>query len=92
MAWIRRRPAPGALCHSDRGSHYAGHEFQRKLTAYGMRRAMSRKGNCWNTQSKTCLERRSDLTRAGIGCAALVLSCRSSSPAPRALPGPAYVT
>jgi len=33
MAWFRRRPMPGALCHSDRGSHsqYASHEFQRKL-------------------------------------------------------------
>ncbi|MBR8258337.1 IS3 family transposase, partial [Burkholderia ambifaria] len=48
MAWFRRRPAPGALCHSDRGSQYASHEFQRKLAAYGMRCSMSRKGNCWD--------------------------------------------
>lgn len=48
MAWFRRRPAPGALFHSDRGSQYAGHEFQRKLVAYGMRSSMSRKGNCWD--------------------------------------------
>ncbi|WP_175853759.1 IS3 family transposase [Burkholderia anthina] len=46
MAWFRRRPAPGALCHSDRGSQYASHEFQRRLAAYGMRCSMSRKGNC----------------------------------------------
>lgn len=48
MAWFRRRPAPGALFHSDRGSQYASHEFQRKLAAYGMRGSMSRKGNCWD--------------------------------------------
>lgn len=48
MAWFRRRPAPGMLCHSDRGSQYASHEFQRKLAAYGMRCSMSRKGNCWD--------------------------------------------
>ncbi|WP_321873401.1 IS3 family transposase [Burkholderia ubonensis] len=48
MAWFRRRPVPGALCHSDRGSQYASHEFQRKLAAYGMRCSMSRKGNCWD--------------------------------------------
>jgi len=48
MAWFRRRPAPGALFHSDRGSQYASHEFQRRLTAYGMRSSMSRKGNCWD--------------------------------------------
>ena len=48
MAWFRRRPAPGALFHSDRGSQYASHEFQCKLAAYGMRGSMSRKGNCWD--------------------------------------------
>jgi len=50
MAWFRRRPAPGALHHSDRGSQYASHDFQRKLAAYGMCCSMSRKGNCWDTQ------------------------------------------
>ena len=48
MAWFRRRPSPGALHHSDRGSQYASHEFQRKLASYGMRCSMSRKGNCWD--------------------------------------------
>lgn len=42
--------APGALHHSDRGSQYASHEFQRKLCSYGMRCLMSRKGNCWERQ------------------------------------------
>lgn len=48
MAWFRRRPAPGMLFHSDRGSQYASHEFQSRLAAYGMRSSMSRKGNCWD--------------------------------------------
>jgi len=54
--------------------------------------SMSRKGNCWDTQSKIASERRTDLTRAGIGRAALALTCRSGSGVPRALPGPASVT
>jgi putative transposase len=48
MAWFRRRPAPGLIHHSDRGSQYASHAFQRKLAAYGMTCSMSRKGNCWD--------------------------------------------
>ena len=48
MAWFRRRPAPGLLHHSDRGSQYAGHAFQDKLREYGMTCSMSRKGNCWD--------------------------------------------
>jgi putative transposase len=47
MAWFRRKPAPGALYHSDRGSQYASHAFQAKLAEYGMTCSMSRKGNCW---------------------------------------------
>jgi len=92
MAWFRRTPEPGAMHHSDRGSQYASHDFQRKLAELGMQCSMSRKGNCWDTQSKICLERRTDLTRAGIGRAALALTCRSGSGVPRALPGPAFVT
>ena len=48
MAWFRRKPAPGVLHHSDRGSQYASHAFQEKLTEYGMTCSMSRKGNCWD--------------------------------------------
>lgn len=48
MAWFRRKPAPGLVLHSDRGSQYASHAFQRKLAEYGMTCSMSRKGNCWD--------------------------------------------
>lgn len=48
MAWFRKRPAPGLIHHSDRGSQYAGHAFQAKLKEYGMQCSMSRKGNCWD--------------------------------------------
>ena len=48
MAWFRRKPAPGLIHHSDRGSQYASHAFQSKLTEYGMLCSMSRKGNCWD--------------------------------------------
>ena len=48
MAWFRRRPAPGVIHHSDRGSQYASHAFQARLKEYGMTCSMSRKGNCWD--------------------------------------------
>jgi putative transposase len=48
MAWFRRKPAPGLIHHSDRGSQYASHAFQARLAEYGMIASMSRKGNCWD--------------------------------------------
>jgi putative transposase len=36
MAWFRRRPTPGLIHHSDRGSQYASLAFQAKLGTYGM--------------------------------------------------------
>ena len=48
MAWFRRRPAPGLIFHSDRGSQYASGTFQDKLDEFGMLCSMSRKGNCWD--------------------------------------------
>ena len=48
MAWFRRRPAPGLVFHSDRGSQYASHDFQKQLAAFGMTGSMSRKGDCWD--------------------------------------------
>jgi putative transposase len=48
MARFRRKPAPGLIHHSDRGSQYASHAFQRRLAGYGMVCSMSRKGDCWD--------------------------------------------
>jgi putative transposase len=33
---LRRKPSPGLMVHSDRGSQYCGHEFQSALRDYGM--------------------------------------------------------
>ena len=46
-AW-RKRPEPGLLCHSDRGSQYASHDYQAVLARHGMICSMRRKGNCWD--------------------------------------------
>ena len=48
MAWFRRKPGPGLIHHSDRGSQYASAAFQAKLAEYRMVCSMSRKGNCWD--------------------------------------------
>jgi transposase InsO family protein len=43
-----RRPAPGLIFHSDRGSQYASKEFRDVLEEFGVRQSMSRKGDCWD--------------------------------------------
>lgn len=48
MALTRRRPDPGVLHHSDRGSQYAAGDYQDLLTAHAMACSMSRVGNCWD--------------------------------------------
>lgn len=48
MACWRRRPTPGLIFHSDRGSQYCSAEFQKTLGDWGMRSSMSRKGDCWD--------------------------------------------
>jgi len=48
MAFWRRKPAPGLLHHSDRGSQYASAEYRQHLAVMKMRQSMSRKGNCWD--------------------------------------------
>jgi transposase InsO family protein len=67
MARFRRRPVAGLIFHSDRGSQYCSHEFQDALKGWGIRSSMSRKGNCWDTQSNISMSAASGLTRAGIG-------------------------
>lgn len=48
MAVQRRRPPPGLLHHSDRGTQYASWDYQRALRKYGMVCSMSRKGNSYD--------------------------------------------
>jgi transposase InsO family protein len=48
MAYWRRKPLAGLLHHSDRGSQYACHDYQKRLHQHGMVASMSRKGNCWD--------------------------------------------
>ena len=48
MAYWRRKPEKGLIHHSDRGSQYAGNEYQKLLEQYGMVCSMSRKGDCWD--------------------------------------------
>ena len=44
----RRRPPPGLIHHSDRGSPYASDEYTKCLRGLGIRRSMSRTGDCWD--------------------------------------------
>jgi putative transposase len=48
MALNQRRPPPGLIIHSDRGSQYAGHDYRDLLQQHGLVGSMSRKGNCWD--------------------------------------------
>jgi putative transposase len=48
LALTRRRPAPGLLHHSDRGSQYTSRAYRACLEHAGMIVSMSRKGNCWD--------------------------------------------
>jgi transposase InsO family protein len=48
MAYWRRKPGKGLIHHSDRGSQYAGCDYQKLLGSYGMTCSMSRKGDCWD--------------------------------------------
>ena len=48
QAVAARRPVPGLIHHSDRGSQYCSHEYQELLASHGIRVSMSRKGNCYD--------------------------------------------
>ena len=48
MANKVRKPPPGLIFHSDRGSQYASHEVRAWLTQHAMRQSMSGTGNCYD--------------------------------------------
>ncbi|MCA4914541.1 MAG: IS3 family transposase [Roseomonas sp.] len=48
MAIALRSPPPGCVFHSDRGSQYCSHEYQKILREHGLQSSMSGKGNCYD--------------------------------------------
>lgn len=43
-----RKPAPGLIVHSDRGSQYASKKFRKRMNDLAFKQSMSRKGNCYD--------------------------------------------
>ncbi len=47
-ALFTRKPAPGLVFHSDRGSQYASHEIRKMLENHQIKQSMSKKGDCYD--------------------------------------------
>jgi putative transposase len=43
-----KRPAPGLIHHSDRGTQYCADDYRKLVAQFGMQASMSRKGNCYD--------------------------------------------
>lgn len=50
-ACISRKPGPGLILHSDRGSQYCSAKYQKEIYRKNFICSMSRKGNCWDNAS-----------------------------------------
>jgi putative transposase len=48
QAILRRNPTQGLICHTDRGSQYAGKAFKAILAQHQFIGSMSKKGDCWD--------------------------------------------
>ena len=48
MAIAIRRPPPGCVHHTDRGSQYCAHDYQKLLRKHGFQVSMRGKGNCYD--------------------------------------------
>ncbi len=73
MAVKQRRPPPGLLHHSDRGSQYASLDYRQALTEHGMHASMSNRACCydnaamesfWHTLKSELITKRRFQTRA----------------------------
>jgi putative transposase len=78
MARWRRRPEPGAIVHSDRGSQYTSWIFGHRLRSAGLLGSMGRVASSvdntmmesfWSTMQRELLDRRQWSTRAELGSA-----------------------
>jgi transposase InsO family protein len=75
MAFVRRRPAPGVIFHSDRGCQYTSRDYRELADKNGVRLSLGRKGECWDnavaesffaTLKRELIDRQSWPTRAGL--------------------------
>lgn len=48
MAVAQRKPGPGLVFHSDRGSQYTSEAFRAALASHGIRQSLSRPRQCWD--------------------------------------------
>jgi transposase InsO family protein len=48
MALISRQPAPGLVCHSDRGTQYTSAAYRDLVEQHGLRQSIGRPGTCWD--------------------------------------------
>ena len=48
MAVAMRQPPKGCIHHTDRGSQYCSHDYQKRLSKHGFKVSMSGKGNCYD--------------------------------------------
>ncbi len=50
MAIALRRPPKGCIHHTDRGSQYCSHDYQKLMRQHGFKVSMSGKGNCYDCE------------------------------------------
>ena len=55
MALAQRRPAPGLIWHSDRGSQFVSLAFGQQARAAGIAVSMGSKGDCFDTPSRSAI-------------------------------------
>ena len=48
---VLRRPPKGCIHHTDRGSQYCSHDYQKILRNRGLMASMSDKGNCYDNSA-----------------------------------------
>ena len=51
MAVALRQPRKGCIHHTDRGSQYCSHDYQKLLRQHGFKVSMSAKGNCYDNSA-----------------------------------------
>ena len=55
-AYWKRKPPPGLIMHTDRGSQYASQSHRQLLIDFQMKQSMSRRANCWDNSDGKLLQ------------------------------------